>query len=70
MDSAELANRFEYHQPVGTGKIMAHQAVRESLADMAARLNDWLPDGREKALVMTKLEEAMFWANAAIAREV
>jgi hypothetical protein len=70
MESAELANRFVYHPPVGTGKIMAHQAVREGLADMAQRMNDWLPEGREKALVMTKLEEAMFWANAAIAREV
>jgi hypothetical protein len=28
------------------------------------------PPGREKALAITKLEEAMLWANAAIARQI
>jgi hypothetical protein len=32
-------------------------------------LLDLLPPGREKALVLTNLEQAMFWANAAIARQ-
>ena len=27
------------------------------------------PDGREKALAMTKLEEVMFWGNVALARK-
>jgi hypothetical protein len=29
-----------------------------------------LPDGREKALAFTHLEEVTMWANAAIARDV
>jgi hypothetical protein len=28
-----------------------------------------VPEGREKALALTNLEQVMFWANAAIARE-
>jgi hypothetical protein len=31
-------------------------------------LSDTIPPGREQALFVTKLEEAMMWANAAIAR--
>jgi hypothetical protein len=36
---------------------------------LADALNESLPEGREKAVVMTKLEEVMFWANAAVARD-
>lgn len=42
--------------------------VRAYLGQMAQEFDMILPIGREKSLVMTKLEEAMFWANAAIAR--
>ena len=36
---------------------------------LAHHFNDVLPDGREKAVALTKIEEAMFWANASIARQ-
>jgi hypothetical protein len=63
----ELRNRFTYHAP-DNDKRFKHETVRSLLGDMAEELNDYLPEGREKSLVMTHLEEAMFWSNAAIAR--
>ena len=44
--------------------------MRESCDQLAAALDDLLPDGREKAVALTKVEEAMFWANAAVARQL
>ncbi len=68
--SAELAHRFKYHPPTSPGAKEAHELVRSIMWDSAKRVADVLPDGsgREAALFLTKVEEAMFWANAAIAR--
>lgn len=45
-----------------------HAEVRTLLSEVARELVVRVPDGREKSLMLTKLEEAMFWANAGIAR--
>lgn len=68
MDSVELKNRFDYHAPKDDDVRRAHENVRESCGGMARIFNEILPDGREKSTAISKLEEAMFWANAAIAR--
>lgn len=68
MDQFELMHRFEYHPPLDNKTVAAHEATRSLIGDLADRFNELLPEGREKALVMTKLEETMFWANASIAR--
>ncbi|MFC5184376.1 Acb2/Tad1 domain-containing protein [Actinomadura harenae] len=68
MDGKELAHRFAYHPPTTPKKVGDHQGVRVACSELAARLDELLPDGREKALAMTQIEQAMFWANAAIAR--
>lgn len=49
---------------------MEHTSARQHCLDLALYLNETLPADRprEVALVMTGLEEVMFWANAAIAR--
>lgn len=65
--SAELDHRFNYHAPT-PDKVVRHTSVREQCRMLAHDLNDWLPEGREKALAITNLEQVMFWANAAIAR--
>lgn len=69
MDSGDLENRFAFHAATTEEKRDAHALVRRNCKEVAETLDWLLPEGREKALAITKLEEAMFWANAALARK-
>jgi hypothetical protein len=66
----EITHRFAYHPPRNDAAVTAHETVRKRLGDVAQELDALLPADRprEKALVLTHLEDAMFAANAAIAR--
>lgn len=68
MDREDLENRFTYHPPVTEARQNQHASVRGEVQALAYTLNELLPEGREKSLAFTKLEEVMFWGNAAIAR--
>ncbi|WP_330435935.1 MULTISPECIES: Acb2/Tad1 domain-containing protein [Streptomyces] len=68
LTSDELTRRFTYHPPATPERAVAHATMRGACAGLAATIVDLCPAGREQALAITKLEEAMFWANAAIAR--
>lgn len=68
MDPGDIGHRFAFHAAPGQEKRDEHTAVRQHCRRLADELNERLPDGREKSVVMTKLEETMFWANAALAR--
>ena len=67
IDAAEIERRFTHHRPEGT-KILEHNSVRKDFKEFATLLAD-LPEGREKSLAFTALEESSFWAHAAVARE-
>lgn len=63
----EIDNRF-YPHDLNTSQAEAIAGVRDAFADMAHLVNKRVPDGREKAIVLTHLEEAAFMAVAGIAR--
>jgi len=68
MEAAELRNRFKYHKP-GSEKIAKdHETVRDLCWGLAKVVSTITGDCREKSIAITKIEEAMMWANAAIAR--
>jgi hypothetical protein len=67
-ESADLENRFGYHPPENDDRKVAHELVRERCLDLATAVLSLAPSSRERSLAVTSLEEAMFWANAAIAR--
>jgi len=64
-----LKDRFESHigRP-GDGRAERYRLVREYGLGLAEVVDIRCPDSREKSLALTKIEEAVFWANAAIAR--
>lgn len=68
MTNEDIRNRFAFHAATTEEKRNDHMSVRENCHQLAKFLNDKLPEGREKALAITHLEEVMFWSNAAIAR--
>lgn len=63
-----IEHNFNYHKP-DSAKVKRHEWVREEIKFLALGVNSRIPECREKSLAITKLEEAMFWANAAIARQ-
>lgn len=68
LTDADIARRFTYHRPEGQ-KVEDHEDVRQQFFAWAHDLDNVLPPGREASLAFTALEEASFWAHAAIARE-
>ena len=67
MTTEELTNRFTYHSPKD-GQPERYEAIRYKAGILAAYIDKNCPDSREKSLAITKIEEAVMWANAAIAR--
>lgn len=67
LSQQELDHRFTYHAPRGTAP-QRFIAIREEGRALASLINAACPEGREKALALTKIEEAVMWANAAVAR--
>lgn len=68
LSEEELDSRFTNHAPSTPDIAEAHETIRGNFRNLTSELDDILVEGREKSLAITKIEEAMFWANAALAR--
>jgi hypothetical protein len=62
-----LRHRFSYHKPK-PGQPEKYQVIRSEALNLALTMEEFCPDTRELSLAFTKLEEAVMWANASIAR--
>jgi hypothetical protein len=67
MNAEEIEKRFTYHAPK-ENQPLRYEQIRSVAKDFAVLLNNLCPESREKSLAFTALEEAVMWANAAIAR--
>jgi hypothetical protein len=59
-------NAFTYHKPFGDQQDR-YVMIRETAKALSAVFNQNCPMSRELALAQTKLQEAVMWANSAIA---
>lgn len=64
---ATLEKNFVYHSPHGDQNYRYEQ-IRWEAKNYAELLTRTCPPSRELSLALTNLEQAVFWANAAIAR--
>ena len=63
----DFTKRFTYHAPKDDQPVR-YGAIRGEAKDLAELIYGHCPPSRERSLALTKLEEAVMWANAAIAR--
>ena len=64
---SSLENNFTYHAPK-PGQPEKYEKVRAKARELAELVTELTPVTREQSLAITKIEEAVFWANASIAR--
>ncbi|MEV2911430.1 hypothetical protein ABNF65_23200 [Paenibacillus larvae] len=63
----QIENNFKYHAPK-EGQPEKYTAIRGKAEELAHLIDESCPNSREKSLALTNLEQAVMWANAAIAR--
>lgn len=66
-DRDDLRKRFLHHAPHGD-QGQRYAEIRATILDVAEYVMERAPRSRELSLALTNLEQAMMWANAAIAR--
>ena len=67
IDQDDINNRFMYHPPSDT-RAAKHVMIREHGKALVELINEEVPDGREKENAIMRIEEAVMWANAGLAR--
>lgn len=60
-------DRFKFHL-MDKDQKMYSDKLREKIANVADIIDIYCPDGREKDLALTKLEECLMWVNKSLSR--
>lgn len=63
----QIDNNFVYHRPFGD-QPARYESVRNEAKKFAEFVAANTPESREQAVALTNIEQAVFWANASIAR--
>jgi hypothetical protein len=63
----EILNRFQLHPALTEAKKAEHAIIRALHGSLAGELATLLPDGRERALALTALQESLMWSTACVA---
>ena len=67
IDESEIMNRVTYHAPSRSG-VERHRALSDAAAAFMSVVERTVPEGREKSLAFTNIEQAKMWASAGVAR--
>jgi len=68
MDLNQRINHDFASQSLQADQTAQMEEVRQQCRTLAHRLTELVPEGRELSLVLTNLEQVMFWSCAGIAR--
>lgn len=66
---AVIANNYKYHTPNEETKKL-YPKISAKGKEFAELIDSNVPPCRELAIAQTKIEEAIMWANAAVARNI
>jgi len=64
---SDIERMFTYHPPKD-GQPERYAKIRAKAKELAELIDTECPKSRERSIAMTELENSVFWANAAIAR--
>lgn len=67
MTPIEIVRRFKYHPP-SKEQVPKYELIRDKARDLVELFNGQCPENGEKSIAIRKVEEAVMWANASIAR--
>jgi len=67
MTSGDIDKDFKYHAPT-SDQVEKYEEIRAKGKELALLVYDSCPSSAESTTAVRKIEEAVMWANAAIAR--
>lgn len=67
-DLRDLENRFTYHPPRDDDDVELYRKIRQAGLQFALVVDAAAKESRELSLAITHIEDAVMWANAAVAR--